>query len=325
MHRENKTVNIVDTGRGKKHQQASGNRRDFSYMSTDELLRTLDFVQEDDAISIGTSVAHRLGGLAMGNSLSPPLTGIDLDIPFSLFLGGKTAPSEWPLLGRPPRTVVQACLHVDDALVFSRRLCTCCLFRGLASLWPADVSAELEEEGLSITFLHSDILFWVDGVSNRICFELAPKLPITPFAAGDMLFPTIGRLAVFMGHETSTLRHLQSVLWGWSSSTAHLCPHRVPKQLVSWTASYMSEILHLQWPTQMLAFACRTIPKTHRHFVPCFLRLFGRLLATCPLCFETPPTQPAQPIPWFELCLFVANSAWERLSPDSDFSCAIFG
>ena len=85
--------------------------------------------------------------------------------------------------GVPTCQVLQALLHVDDCLVFSKLLCTSCLVAGLSTVWPADVGLTVESTEQTVDFLRVTVTF-ATGHEEPELFSVAPSFPDSEFVLG---------------------------------------------------------------------------------------------------------------------------------------------
>ena len=145
LHKEIKSIGKILQGKRK-------TPRTHRLISFEDIRRTLRFLEYDRFFTTGEVVWERLDGLAMGSAPSPPSTAFDLDHHSRLVYTDKKAakPAGLFIPGVKTTKVVQAMLHVDDCIYFSKIHCSSCLGRIAAKIWPKDVAPKLEAAGQSI-------------------------------------------------------------------------------------------------------------------------------------------------------------------------------
>ena len=97
--------------------------------------------------------------------------------------------------------VIQALLHVDDALVCSKSLCCNCLATTIQRAWPADVEPKIEESGHKINFLHCTITAEERSIfTNKVTYTV--QTPNFNFTKGTTTAP---RMAKFQQDSSISL------------------------------------------------------------------------------------------------------------------------
>jgi hypothetical protein len=103
---------------------------------------------------VAFTIFERVDGLAMGNATSPPITAFDLDYNSRRMYASKEEARRVGAYvpGVPTTRCIQALLHVDDALVFSKIFCCMCLAGTIRKCGPADVEPNWRRADTLSTF-----------------------------------------------------------------------------------------------------------------------------------------------------------------------------
>ena len=146
--------------------------------------KAMEYTARHNYFLVGNMVVRRRRGWAMGSSMSEPAALTDL--------GGAvyetySSLQKWKRTGLQvenltPLQTLQAVLHVDDALAFSRVWCAMCIEKGIGKIFPPDVGTTLEGTGPQVHFLHADVA--IDGIS----VEVTPHTDNQELAEGKAVY-----------------------------------------------------------------------------------------------------------------------------------------
>ena len=206
LHREDKTKSVVYWGR-------KVIPRTHRLVDFQEVLQTLSFIDSDRFFTLGTSIFERIDGLAMGNATSPAITAFDLDTNATKMYDSKQEAQRVGayVASLPTTRCIQALLHVDDALVFSKVFCCRCLGEITKKAWPEDVEAKIEESGPSIGFLHCRVFAHPNSIfTNEVTFSA--QIPNEKFCKGITSTPRCAKMQQFVNSRIHNRKHLQAIL-----------------------------------------------------------------------------------------------------------------
>ena len=254
----------------------------------------------------------------MGSAPSPPITAFDLDHHSRLVYTDKKAAKQAGVFipGVKTTKVVQAMLHVDDCIYFSKIHCSSCLGRIAAKIWPKDVAPKLEAAGQSIEYLHIKVHATPKSIFTN-CMEYSPIMHNQLFCKGVSTIPKVAKFPQYLTPELHPLSHLQPVVWGKASIITNSCRTTTADFFTS-VCCLASEGLLLGWPPKTVGAAMASLPKAHRGPTPNFIRLFGQLLRKSRAAYfawfkATTGTGDAScAFPWFSLCTAICNVAKGR-------------
>ena len=219
---------------------------------------TLKFILHDRYFSVGSVVMRRKGGWPMGGSFSEPGTLVDLNEELRILAedSNKMCEIGWHFKNWTLTDLVSGLMHVDDAIVFSRIFCSCCLERGMKQLWPEDVGISLEETGPTVRMLQSYI--HIRGVSVHI----RPHNPNVSFALGFDPVQKIARLGPYLGEPFHAYQNLCQFLHGKLLAYNHLVQGDADSMFV-YLGFLLLEIVRLNWPERFIRKALCSLPRRH--------------------------------------------------------------
>jgi hypothetical protein len=244
----------------------------------DEVLQAFKFINADRFFNVGDCTFERQDGLAMGQATSPAITAFDLDWNSRRMYGDKYEAERvgTRIPGMATTRVIQALLHVDDALVCSKALCCNCLATTIRLAWPADVEPKIEESGYKIGFLHCTITAEERSIyTNKVTYTV--QTPNINFTKGKTTTPRMAKFQQFVSSNFQTKRQLQSILWGKISIAVNTCRQDV-QHVREYVVSTTTEAILMGWNPQHVGQALAALPKSHRGKTACFIRLLGQTM-----------------------------------------------
>lgn len=252
--------------------------KNFRVFTFARIFEALEFIKRDKYFTVGTTVVKRLGGWPMGGSFSEPGTLVDLteglhvlhQHPELLETIG-WAYKDWGL-----EDLVSGAMHVDDAVVFSRIVCTLCLETGVKKLWPKDNGVSLGEVGPTVRMLQSYI--HVDG--HR--FHVRPFNPNTSFALGFIPWQKVARLGPYLGKRIHCYNTLRVFVQGEILAYNHLLLGNSCHMYIH-VGFLLLEIARLGWPDAFMAKALCSLSRRHVSPFIASCRRVGKELRQCNL------------------------------------------
>jgi hypothetical protein len=271
LHKELKSVGGVYWGR-------KPLPRTHRLITFDDLLRALQYVHRDRYFRVGETIFERVDGLAMGNATSPPITAFDLDYNSRKMYGSKDEARRCGSFvpGMPSTRCIQALLHVDDALVFSKIFCCTCLAATIKKCWPPDVEPKLEESGHFINFLHCTVTAEENSIhNNAVTFSL--QIANHSFCKGTTVSPKMAKFQQFVSSTIQSKKQLQAIVWGKLAIAINTCRHDT-EHATEYIICTAVEAILWGWCPLHVGQALAALPKSHRGETANFIRLFGKAL-----------------------------------------------
>jgi len=193
----------------------------------------------------------------MGGHMSAAATSITIEHDISrVFFSDRNAAAAigWKCDQFPTSQVIQGIVHVDDALICSKMLCSSCIEEGLLQCWPRDIGMEVEQRNPQLKFLH--IAMTIRDEISMCPIDFFPSAPNADFATGICEYPMVAKIPPYLGplsNPAEILRPFMSSKFAMFNQVFAFEVERVSEPL----AVLLGEVLRMGWPPKMVTNTLR--------------------------------------------------------------------
>ena len=233
--------------------------RSYETVVPKNIICAMRYAISDKAFLVGNEVISRVDGWPMGGHMSAAATAITVEHDVADIYRNRARAKElgWHCGKLPTQQVIQGIVHIDDALVFSKKtLCHDCLKNGILRCFPQDIGMTIEQQNPQLTFLH--VTLDVKDSIEECPIDFSPSAPNSDYSRGVSDYPKVARVPPFLGPSTKTRDMLRPFLASKFAAFWQIYAYDV-SLLREPLAILLSEIMREGWPPKQVAKCMMTV------------------------------------------------------------------